>query len=404
MKSPLQNGLLLTLGAVGAVAVAGAVAQRRRGSPALSSLTAAPGLSPSQPWKGIVGAAKGGPSMEAWKEAFARFPFDLSIEVVGSMKAQEAWLQKMPRPAPGKLRVCVWARDTETERSTAARIQAERKQAPSEAFALFSPFTVAHRLFDATTSALVSDPTRKLALSRALWAEVTEGGDGTEEGEAAEMLREWAFDACDAAHAIDIEEDEEGYDAALEACAEADFAKWASIQKVYRDARDLLMPTPHYLEADSDEAVLPLREKGEDTSYGLPSRVLVSLACPTAAGRLLRLTDYGQAMADCYATWAVSGRSPLVELTERDLRSFSVDAQVKRWLATASAKKATEGQIQKYRRELERVAVPVLQWIGANDPILFRRAASLSEDLRTQRAGLIQAANDLYALQRVAVL
>ena len=400
MKSPLQNGLLLTLGAVGVVAAAGAVAQRRRGSPALSSLTAAPGLSPSQPWKGIVGAAKGGPSMEAWKEAFARFPFDLSLEVVGSMKAQEAWLQKVPRPGPGKLRVCVWAR----EGGNTPLIQAARKQAPSEAFALFSPFTIAHRLFDATTSAFVIDPTRKLALSQALWAEVTDGGDGTEEGEAAEVLREWAFDACDAAHAIDIEENEEGYEAALDACAETDFATWVSIQKAYRDASELFMPAPHYLEADLDEAVRPLRERGEDKSYGLPSRVLVSLACPTAAGRLLRLTDYSQAMADCYATWAVSGRNPLVELTERDLRSFSVDAQVKRWLATASAKKATEGQIQKYRRELERVAVPVLQWIGANDPDLFRHAASRGADLRAKRAGLIQAANDLYALQRVAVL
>lgn len=400
-----SSGLPWALGAVAGLAVAGAVT-KRRGSPALTSLTAPQGLSPASPWRGIVGAAKGGPARQAYTKAFARFPFDLSIEVVGSQKAQDAWLKKVARPGPGKLRVCLWARDTETvdrQRSAATTIQAMRKQSPSEAFALFSPFTVAHRLFDASMSVPVRDPSHTLALSQALWAEVTDGGDGTEEETAASMLREWAFDGCDTAHAIDLEEDEEGYDAAMDACAEADFARWASIREVYKEAADLFQPSPHYLE-DGTEDLRTLREKGEDPHYGLPSRVLVSLACPTAAGRLLRLTDYGQAMADCYATWAVSGRDPLVKLTERDLAHFSVDAQIQRWLATASAKKATEGQIQKYRRELERVAVPVLRTIGKHDPDLFRRAASLGADLRAQRAGLIEAANGLYALQRVAVL
>ena len=138
--------------------------------------------------------------------------------------------------------------------------------------------------------------------------------------------------------------------------------------------------------------------------------MLVSLCCPTAAGRLLRLTDYSQAMADCYATHIVSGRNPLVKLTVRDLTHFSVDAQVKRWLATASAKKATEGQIAKYRRELERVAVPVLRFLcepDANDydrSYLLRQAVRLAEALHAQRAGLIEAANGVFAIQRVVVL
>ena len=81
-----------------------------------------------------------------------------------------------------------------------------------------------------------------------------------------------------------------------------------------------------------------------------------------------------------------------------------MDAQIERWLATASAKKATEVQIAKYRRELEQVAVPALQWIAQNDPPLFREAAKYNAGLRAKRAGLIKAANGVFALQRIAIL
>ena len=101
----------------------------------------------------------------------------------------------------------------------------------------------------------------------------------------------------------------------------------------------------------------------------------------------------------------MSGRNPRVRLTVRDLERFSVDAQVKRWLATASAKKATEGQIGKYRRELERVAVPVLRFLRAPDRSgLLRHAVRMAEMLHAQRAGLIEAANGVFAIQRVVVL
>ena len=64
-----MNGRDLTLGIAAGLAVAGVVAKRRRGSPALTSLTAPQGLSPAQPWKGVVGAARGGPALEGWKQA-----------------------------------------------------------------------------------------------------------------------------------------------------------------------------------------------------------------------------------------------------------------------------------------------------------------------------------------------
>ena len=402
-----MNGRDLTLGIAAGLAVAGMVAKRRRGSRELTSLTAPQGLSPAQPWRGLVGAAKGGPALEGWKQALGRLPFDLSIQVVGTRKTSEAWLARVRRPGPGTVRMCIWARDT-MDRSATTAIQSERKQAPSDAFALFSPFTVAHRLFDVSYMALTEDPNHALALSQALGEVVREGSGEVN----VDVLREWAYEDCeDAGAGLDPEEDQEAYDEAMDACSEAIFTRWGEIQKVYRDAEDLFRSEPLYLDNDADlpDDVAALLENYEERSH-LISRVLVSLCCPTAAGRLLRLTDYSQAMADCYATHVVSGRNPLVRLTERDLERFSVDAQVKRWLATASAKKATEGQIAKYRRELERVAVPVLRFLrepdenGDDQSGLLSEAVRLSEELHTQRAGLIEAANGVFAIQRVVVL
>ena len=395
-----MNGRDLTLGLAAGLAVAGVVAKRRRGSPALTSLTAPQGLSPAQPWRGLVGAAKGGPALEGWKQALGRLPFDLSIQVVGSLKASEAWLARVRRPGPGKVRMCIWARDTMDRNAT---IQSARKQTPSDAFALFSPFTVAHRLFDVSYSVLTDGPNHALALSQALGEVVREGSGEVD----VDVLREWAYEDCeDAGAGLDPEEDQEAYDEAMDACSEATYTRWGEIQKVYRDAEDLFWSEPLYLDnhADLPDDVAALLERHEERSH-LISRVLVSLFCPTAAGRLLRLTDYSQAMADCYATHVVSGRNPLVRLTVRDLERFSVDAQVKRWLATASAKKATEGQIGKYRRELERVAVPVLRFLRAPDRSgLLRHAVRMAEMLHAQRAGLIEAANGVFAIQRVVVL
>lgn len=405
-----MNGRDLTLGTLAGLVIAGVVAKRRRGSRELTSLTAPQGLSPAQPWRGLVGAAKGGPALEGWREALGRLPFDLSIEVVGTLKASEAWLAGVRRPGPGRVKMCIYARDTLSplERSAATAIQSGRKQAPSDAFALFSPFTVAHRLFDMSYSAMTKDPKHALALSQALSDVVLEGSGGVD----VDVLGEWAYEDCeDAGAGLDPEEDEDAWNEAMDGCAEATFTRWAGIQKVYRDAQDLFQNDPLYIDEDArlPADVAALLERGEERSHFF-SRVLVSLFCPTAAGRLLRLTDYSQAMADCYATHVVSGRNPLVRLTVRDLTHFSVDAQVKRWLATASAKKATEGQIAKYRRELERVAVPVLRFLcepDANDDDrsgLLREAVRLAEELHTQRAGLIEAANGVFAIQRVVVL
>ena len=405
-----MNGRDLTLGALASLAVAGLVAKRRRGSPALTSLTASQGLTPAQPWKGIVGAAKGGPSLEGWRASLERFPFDLSIEVVGSAEASHAWLKKVKRPRPGKLKMCIYARDRldPEERSEAVAIQWDRKQTPSDAFALFSPFTVAHRLFDMSYAVQIADPNHALELSEALSDVMMLGGSGKA---ARDVLRAWVHDDCADAGGFDPE-DEAASDEAMDACVEATFTRWDAIQQAYRGASYFFSSQPFDMDietADLPKDVAALLENKERSNHFI-TRVLVSLFCPTAAGRSLRLTDYSQAMADCYATHVVSGRNPLLRLTVSDLYYFSVDAQVDRWLSGASAKNATEGQIAKYRRELERVAVPLLRFLRQPDAHddhrsdLFRQAVRLAEMLHAQRAGLIRAANDMFAIQRVVVL
>ena len=403
-----MNGRDLTLGALAGLAVAGMVAQRRRGSRELTSLTAPQGLSPAQPWKGLVGAAKGGPSLESWKESLARFPFDLSIEVVGSKEAEVKWLQQVQRPGPGKLRVCVWAYDTRaedsSERNRATAIQSERKGLPSDALALFSPFTIAHRLFDMSSTAMSPDPNGTLDLSAIVEEVLLDGLHPDEAG--LDKIQEWADADCEDAAGLDPQKNKAAWNKAMRDCTKSLFARCRKILRVYAKARELFTAS---LLVDEDETQFPeemesLLEEREDPSH-LAYRVLVSLCCPTAAGRLLRLTDYSQAMADCYATHIASGRNPLVKLTVRDLTHFSVDAQVKRWLATASAKKATEGQIAKYRRELERVAVPVLDFLRDTDhKALFTHAVKYTNTLHAQRADLIEAANGVFAIQRVVVL
>ena len=212
-----MNGRDLTLGTLAGLAVAGFVAQRR-GSRELTSLTAPQGLSPAQPWKSVVGAAKGGSALEDWKRALHRLPFSLSIEVVGSAKASHAWLKKVKRPRPGKLKMCIYARDRldPKERSEAVAIQWHRKQTPSDAFALFSPFTVAHRLFDMSYAVQIADPNHALELSEALWDVMVVNGSGSA---ARDVLRAWAHDDCADAGGFDPE-DEAASDEAMDACVE----------------------------------------------------------------------------------------------------------------------------------------------------------------------------------------
>ncbi len=381
----------------------------KRGSKALSSLSASSSIEEvAQPWKRLVGAARGGPAMQAYAHGFRNFPLDLKIEVVGSLNEAEAWLKKTRRGPSGTLRLCVYGRDhgDAGERSAAARLQEGRKQTPSDSFGLFSPFVVAHRMFDASYSTLFTDKADRLALTRTLSMVVMDNmrnADVIETFNEHEVLRDWTEDDC--VNDVDPQEDEDGWAEAQDACHGKIAGAVQQIAGVYEDASEVLSGGEiTFLGEHGTNRFAALHgEKSEEIDH-LCSRVLTSLCCPTAAGRLLRLTDHSQIMADCYATHVVAGRDPLVTLTARDLEKFSPDAQVARWLAISPGSRATEVQVARYRRTLEETAVPVLKLVVKHSPGSIERAVNLSRQVREHRVRLIQAANDAFALQRVLAI
>ena len=379
-----MNGRDLTLGALAGLAVAGLVAQRRRGSRELTALTAPQGLSPAQPWKGLVGAAKGGPARESWKQAMDRLPFDLSIEVVGTYSAFDEWIAAVKRPKPGMVKVCVRSRDIE---AYDLRMKLGRPYENTT----FTPFAIVHRLYDMTfTSATDITAFRtssvllgfqKLALSNTI-----AGTELTQNRSVTSVLEEWAQEDCQSMAPAN-----------LDVCRRSIFDRWEAIKRAY-DSR----PEKGY--GIQEFFGMPPGWEGEPEVWDNDVRgVAYSLFCPTAAGRLLVFADFNQAMADCYATHMLSGRNPLLTLTERDLAYFSVDDQIERWLATASAKKSTDLQIARYRSTLEERAVPVLKALRKVDGAL----PALVQDwagFRERRPKLIEAATDLLSLQRVVVM
>jgi hypothetical protein len=403
----MSDGTKFALGAVGLLAAAGAVASRSRGSRALSSMTVDPRLrEASQPWKAMVGAAKGGPSQQKWTQAFRNYPLDIDLHVVGNRRDMEAWLRKVHRPVAGKLKIVVEARTFGADPQMARRIEAGRKQAPSDAFALMTPFTTLHRIFDSSYSQTFSSKSMPaLALTENLGAIVSEGLGGSRRSQPVpEELYEWAMEDC--GDSVTAQQQDER-DAEVDACVEGMMARWTDAATVYDESSDLLLGGGMYIDETDEvaEAFEPYREKGEDHARVF-SRVVASLTCPTAAGRLLRLTDYSQAMADCYATWAIGGRNPLVKLTADDLRDFRVDKQIDRWLKSIGGEKnTTEVAIRRYRESLERVAVPVLRWVAENDESdAIDMALSAGRMLHNQRELLIHACNDVLSIQRVLAI
>ena len=402
----MSDGTKFALGAVGLLAAAGAVASRSRGSRALSSMTVDPNLhDPSQPWKAMIGAAKGGPSQQKWKQAFRNYPLDIDLHVVGSRREEEAWLRKVHRPAPGKLKIVVDARTFGSNPQEARRIEAGRKQAPSDAFALMTPFTTLHRIFDSSYTQISSKSPPPLALTAELGSLVVEGLGGSRRyTEVPEQMYEWAMEDC--GDSVTAQQQDER-DAEVDACVQGMIARWLEAATVYDESQDLLLGGGMFLDETDEvvEAFEPYREKNEDHARVF-SRVVASLTCPTAAGRLMRLTDYSQAMADCYATWAIANRNPLVKLTEDDLRDFRVEKQIDRWLKSIGGEKnTTDVAIRRYRESLERVAVPVLRWVAENDSSgAIEKAVSAGRPLHAKREPLINACNDVLSIQRVLAI
>ena len=390
-------GTHLALGVVAAVAAAGAVASRSRGSRALSSMTVDPNLrEASQPWKAMVGAARGGESLEKWKSALRTYPLDIDLHVVGNRRDMGAWLRKVHRSAPGKLKIVVEARTFGSDPQLARRIEADRKQVPSDAFALMTPFTTMHRVFESSFSQFQYDTMPALALTERIGDVVSGGTLWHANKDIRKVFYEWAMEDCG-----------DKRDAEVDACVKDMMSKWTDASSVYEKSQDVLLGGNYFIKETDEvaQAFEPYREKGDDHARVF-SRVVVSLTCPTAAGRLMRLTDYSQAMADCYATWAIANRNPLVKLTEDDLRDFRVEKQIDRWLKSIGGEKnTTDVAIRRYRESLERVAVPVLRWVAENDSSgAIEKAVLAGRPLHAKREPLINACNEVLSIQRVLAI
>jgi len=371
-----MNGRDLTLGVVGALAVAGALASRRTGSRALSSITATSVQRPSQPWKGIVGAAKGGPSQEKWRTAYRNYPLEIDLQVVDGNDL-ESFCSTVRRPAPGSIKLIVSATTFTKHPEVAEEIETSRKQDPSNSVALMTPFAVMHRVFDESYG---------LALYCKHVCVLTEA--------LADLTNKYNTYPTRIMLADRFAQED------------GSLLKWLSASSVYRKFGSIKLSKVCIDEDNNEawEAFLPYAETDEAPDYVF-SRVVASLTCPTAAGRMIRITTFGQAMADCYATWAIANRNPLVKLTEEDLRNFRVDKQINRWLKSIGGKKnTTDVAIRRYRENLERVAVPVLRWVNDNIPDAIETAAATGQMLHDQRKPLIDACNDVLSIQRVLVI
>jgi hypothetical protein len=389
------DGTHLALGVVAAVAAAGAVASRSRGSRALSSMTADASLDPSLPWKAMVGAARGGPSLEKWKSSLRNYPFDIDLHVIDENGRDDIslWLRKMHRPAPGTLKLVVGAQEEETWDD---QIRRDRKTAPSYSLALFTPFATLHRVFDASYGFAYKER-RALALTGTVHEVVSAANRGESPHRVPEPkeLRAWAWSDC------------EGH-SDMDGCINKIVDKFRNARSVYERSKSTLEIGAVFIDDEVEglrQAFNPYTELDEEWSRVF-TRIVSSLICPTAAGRLLRLSDYSQAMADCYATWGISRRNPLVKLTEDDLYHFRVDKQVERWLATiGGAENTTDVAIRRYRENLERMAVPVLRWVAENDDegsideVVYRGGL-----FHEQREPLINACNDVLSIQRVLAI
>ena len=308
-----MNGRDLTLGVVAGLAVAGALASKRTGSRALSSMTAPSIQRPAQPWKGLVGAAKGGPSQEKWRTAYRNYPLEIDLQVVDETDL-ESFCSTVRRPAPGRLKLIVSAYTFTADSEYASYIERSRKQDPSYSLALMTPFAVMHRVFDESYGAQVYC-NKLLVLTVAL---------------------NRAYASHDASYNEPQFRPADNF-----VRADGSRSKWLSAFSVYTKS-GVLNPRSRISDDNKEawKAFRPYAETDEAPDYVF-SRVVASLTCPTAAGRLIRITTFGQAMADCYATWAIANRNPLVRVTEDDLRNFRVDKQVERWLKSIGGEKNT---------------------------------------------------------------
>ena len=367
------NGALLALGAtLGLVAAGGLV---RRGSRGLDDirLQGGPPRKVSQPFMGIVGAARGGPKLEVYQRALERAPFDLTVVLSGEPSRREnAWQYSDP---VGRLRP--WA-----ERYVRDRIRGPIPHGrviflspiPPEAdradlvnrFALMSPHALAHRLFDMAVSYQpVADK-----LSTEFSSQASEY-DARPSDKAKERLQVFVSDSIQEGFDFgtgrgafppeglsEEEEDElrdevfgQAYDRLL--CAMSDLLSFIS---AWNNVEELLEQVD-FSTIEQAGLLMTSEDMGEYEFIG--RRIFSSLICPTAAGRRSILGDQIQMGAECFAVWCMSynttkgrGSIPLMTIEPEELTRFSAEAWANKW-AQSGSRKATERNVQQYIEALK---------------------------------------------------
>ena len=422
-----MTGDKLALGAVAALAALG-LANKRRGSRDLEEIVLAPGVNPdrvSTPFKGIVGAARGGGSIKKYEKAFARAPFNLRVVLVRRDHNQEDYYTRIVESALRQPQGTVTLLQNIPSMSpgvSIATIQESRRQSRPESFAIMTPFTLAHRLFDACYTTYDTD------LGKVITLGVEDGEQGSEFVSDVSISLPGLEEAADQAvidqqairgeHADADEEEMDDHfsDARYEAAIEARYKQAEAVAEAVTHFTEL-RERGVYLE-DADYEDLADMPEWVDLTGRYPdgqeftNRVFTSLMCPTAAGRRMLLISPDQAAADCFGTWVLSynsqkrrGAIPWRVLDADDLLNFDPDQFANRWYEENKHKRmVTERKRDKYAAELRRYASVIefmsnLEHGGGGTVAEF--VASLSQELADQMPGLMLGAVTLLKAQRV---
>ena len=430
-----MSGDKLALGAVAALAALGLV-NKRRGSRELEEIRLAPGVNPervSTPFKGIVGAARGGGAIKKYEKAFARAPFNLRVVLVRQSAAvlrrkteqpkiqrivsiglrqpegTVTFLQQIPSLSPG---------------TSIAEIQALRKQSRPESFAIMTPFTLAHRLFDACYTTFSTDLGEVIGMAVAnqdsdIVSDVLTNLPGLDEAVDQAVIDQQEIRE-DYPDADEDELEEYFYDARYEAATKARYEQALAVSEAVSRLIEL-NETSIYLYDDDYETLGDMTEH-DDLGMGefgdaqdLVNRVFTSLMCPTAAGRGMLLTTPDQAAADCFATWVLSynpqkgrGAIPWRVLDADELLNFDPDQFANRWYEENKHKRmVTERKRDKFAAELRRYADVIRFMSNVEHPdgeTVAESVASLSQSLADMMPDLMLDAVTLLKAQKVVRL
>ena len=422
-----MSGDKLALGAVAALAALG-IANKRRGSRDLEEIVLAPGVNPdrvSTPFKGLVGAARGGGVIKKYEKAFARAPFNLRVVLIRNERndTDRAEMSRMVEAAlrqPQGTVTLLQNLPSMSPGASIALIQNTRRQSRAESFAIMTPFTLAHRLFDACYTTYSTDLGEVIGMAVAdhdfdIVSDVVTNLPGLDEAVDQAVIDQQAIRK---EHADADEEEMEDYfsDARYEAAIEARYEQAEAVAEAVTHFIELREASV-YLEDEDYEDLADMPEWVDLTGrypdgQEFTNRVFTSLMCPTAAGRRMLLTSPDQAAADCFATWVLSynsqkgrGAIPWRVLDADELLNFDPDQFANRWYEDNKHKRmVTERKRDKYAAELRRYAsvIDFMSNLEHGDGVTVAEfVAELSQTIADQMPDLMLGAVTLLKAQKV---